>query len=172
MILNNYWKLKATCDRGNFSLTVNETSTNWGIVGFEGSMINILTNSLANGNMTYFVPNICTKRNLFARVGSGSGEPTADSYALSNDITSSISDFQYRFEITLDSGKTITTCLIGGTNNTGSSITLTEIGIGKTFARYIDNTTSEALLVIHKLEEPKTVPANTGFRLTFEWVEQ
>lgn len=183
MVLNNYIKAKAffeshhnTFDASQYSLGY----TNPGIQNDNGDTFNLVY--ITNTNQTYseLVARMYSiKEDLSYVVGTGTTTPVASDYQLENDITSSLSNYNYTQATSFEDGKCRTIVTITGTNNTGSSQTITEIGVRKRYYyAYIIPPTSvgenehyDCLIIRHLLNTPKVVPDGEGFTITFQWDE-
>lgn len=165
MILNNYYAYKGTIDKTEISGNPFPSST--GAYDTSGEALEAWLGLAQNGAL-----NMALRLNLGVIVGTGNVEVQATDYCLSNDITASLSSFNATINSGADGGANRTTIVITGLNNTGASVTLTEIGVYKTVLQSNSGTQSKNVLFIrHMLNEPKIVANGEGFSLTFEWVE-
>lgn len=176
MILNNYYNMIGGL--ANISPSFGDTrNTDIGIKNLSGNTINVTTGWSTSfpGVLPTMVQNWSPKARLSIKVGSGTTEPDASDYSLENDITNSISNFNYSTITSADGGKLSTVITITGSNSTGSPITITEIGVIKAVEKANSGTTPDTdytLIIRHLLETPKVIANGEGFSLTFEWVEQ
>lgn len=173
MILRNYWIAfkYLTCQTCKGSANVN-TNQNDTVTNINGSYQNFLYQT--NGSESYANPlvdnNNLRTQNVSFMFGSGNTTPTYTDYTLDTDITSSISNISYTTNFASSSEGAKTTYVISGTNNTNSSITISEIGLCKQFYQNTALQTS-IMLAREVLDTSITVAAGDSFTLTFEWVE-
>ena len=112
--------------------------------------------------------------NLDAVVGTGSTAATKSDYQLVNDVTASLYNVSTAIDVTVDQDGIHVIVTISGTNTTGSSMTISEIGIyKKVFSQIyeVSTPTEKVLFIRHLLTSPKSVGNNETFSLTLEWVE-
>lgn len=103
-----------------------------------------------------------------ARVGTGSSEPTADDYSLETEVTSSFTSASTSVTFTTnENGHFVIDVAWTGTNTSGSDLTITELGLVKSFGK-LDSASATSptltlvLLARHLLGTPVTVPAGQG----------
>lgn len=104
-----------------------------------------------------------------ARVGTGSSEPTADDYSLETEVTSSFTSTSTSVTFTTnENGHFVIDVTWTGTNTSGSDLTITELGLVKSFGK-LDSASATTpssfalvLLARHLLGTPVTVPAGQG----------
>lgn len=106
-------------------------------------------------------------------LGTGTEPIRDDDYHLDADITSSISNYVQSFNWSHDDYSYTLTATGSGFNNTGTTITLSEVGIVKTVLHYNSSTEiNEPILIARKLlDNPIVVMPGKGFSLTIEWVQ-
>ncbi|MBQ2856533.1 MAG: hypothetical protein IJE78_05285 [Bacteroidaceae bacterium] len=124
--------------------------------------------------MPKYLNQIQPLKNLSVVVGTGTSTVDPANYQLGNDITSSLLNVQTSVNISVAEAGLHIAATISGTNTTGSSIAISEIGIyKKVFSQIYDvsTPTEKVLFVRHLLTSPKSVGNNETFSLTFEWVE-
>lgn len=174
MILRNYWIAfkYLTCQTRKGSTNVNTNASDT-VINVHGSYTNLLYQTDGTGiypNVLVDNNNLRTQ-NVSFMFGSGNTTPTYTDYTLDTDITSSISKISYTTNFASSSEGAKTTYVISGTNNTNSSITISEIGLCKNFYQNTSLQTYAVMLVREVLDTPITVAAGDSFVLTFEWVE-
>lgn len=176
MILNNYWNLMAGMAgiTPGFDRTVNQqigvrNMTNGdeiGVtVGWPTNFPGVLSTMCQNWN---------PRANLSAVFGSGTTEPSATDYQLASDTTANFSNINVTINTSADGASISTVVTISGTNVSGDSITITEVGIAKAIESANGGTEpalTDSLMVRHLLDTPKTVANNESFTLTLEWLE-
>ena len=120
----------------------------------------------------YVIQNANMKGDISFRVGTGTTEPTIDDYGLANDVTSSFTGMTVSVSSVVSEGAKVV-YLASGTNNTGSDITIKEVGIAKDVKKGESGspTVSTVLLTRDVLASPITVEAGQGFAFTYEWNE-
>ena len=168
MILNNYWNWRAymnshVCGNGGQS-TYNS--------------IYIGTKTLTGGNQVVAVSTYYTgaqenwsMSNLTSYVGSGTEAPVAENFKLGDDKTSSFANIQRNFNIASDGGGNVSIIHdFAGTNQTNTTITITELGIAKPLQVDPSGTTN-TLIIRELLTQPVEVPPGRSLLLTFKWVE-
>lgn len=169
MILDNYWKFLQATQQGSSSTTY---APNTGVRRLDGNATWILsTISPANQQQAlYCFNNKATKDNTGIRVGSGSTAPEGTDYCLESDLTSSITNVVNSHTLTVEDGKLKTTYTMSASNNTTSTITISEVGIYKNY--YDDTNSLKTCLFARKLlDTPIEVPAYSGFVINFVWEE-
>lgn len=169
MILSNYWK--------SFNIITDFNTTklkNYGQVNTNGGTLTRTWINAQNG-----VGNIRLRTdNLAVRLGKGVGNITAQDYALFDDCTANIGNLAFVSAFSsADTDEGFSQLItITGTNNSSSDITLTEVGITKTFTVEvnIEGVTTSAPVMLAKmlLDNPITVRAGGSFRIVVEWKEQ
>ena len=136
MILNNYWKwLDAILKTYFYSESYNDPTTDIGMKDLSGNDAPISLASSSN-ETAWESRNF---ENGEMRFGSGTGSATADDYALATDITDSLSNISLSISSAGTNGldRTFT---VTGTNNSGSAITITQVGYAKTVKWYDSDT--------------------------------
>lgn len=173
MILNNYWSFAAYVGTHNMTW-MKYTDSVSGAKNTSGDTVTMIAGPNQNSGewVEKASEDYALRKNLGAIVGAGTTEPTADDYALANDITNSISNFSCSVSTANDGGKLSTVVTITGVNNTANSITISEIGIYKNYYADSGFNFERCLFIRHILDTPKTVASGSGFSLTFEWTEQ
>ena len=168
MILKNYWALCEAYSEasGSYSNTyyfpVKPVKTS-------GTEAETFSMSLSSANV---IGQMMPKNGLEVLVGSGSTEPDYEDYALAQDETANFDNYsvtQTRTMSATGEGYDIV-FLVTGNNNTGSSITLTEVGIIKkvssSFASPDDTT---IMLARFLLADPIPVADGGAFTFAFKW---
>ena len=172
MILNNYWKAM------NILKSINDAqpeTMNFGMVDINGTIPEILRRANESYKYRGIIPNINLRDNqINVRVGSGSGTIAPTDYALFNDITSSISNFQVTSTCDATDNGYRQLITISGTNNGETAITITEVGITKVFYKQVnqDELTNPVMFAKILLDEPITVEVGGILNLTIEWEEK
>lgn len=110
--------------------------------------------------------------NLEAHVGTGNNTYTKDAYALANDITEYFSNVVMSRNYVVEDGEYKRLFTITGTNSTGNTLTISEIGIVKTRIMYGGYSEEKALFAIAQLAEPITVATGEQFKVKVEWIDQ
>lgn len=187
MILNNYWNFIVGATNqswysveGSYSVT-----TSFGCKNTSGMDLAVCVGGYGLGSEEQtalgnaFMDQIREHALLDVIVGSGDTDPTPADYDLDTDITSNITNYATSANISADANGLHTVITVSGQNNTGSSITIAEIGVIKRVRSQIYHRSDDpmpdpdekCLFVRHVLDSPKTVPNGEGFNLTFEWTE-
>lgn len=112
--------------------------------------------------------------NLDVVVGTGNTAAAKSDYQLANDVTSSLYNVSTSVDVTVDQDGIHIIATISGTNTTGSSVTISEVGIyKKVFAQiYETSTPTEKVLFVRQLlDTPKVVANNENFSITIAWDE-
>lgn len=171
MVLKNYWKWAENTLKTNV-FGDNMFATDIGMIAVDGQSCPIaLRASSANDVSGHIAPNHMLSTNLSVFVGSGTGDVTVDDYNIENDITDNISNLTFSYD-SMASDKIERTITITGTNNTGDTITINQVGIAKAID-YLPSswTNKKVMFVKHQLTEALTVPNGDGFTITFKWIE-
>ncbi len=181
MVLNNYWSLLAGISNNSFSLGSSAARYNIAycrhmgtgdLVGInEVNMVNQPDSKPLAYQNTAYAP----LARLKSFVGSGTTRPQSDDYCLQNDITSSFSNYTFTYQTLCEDNSCKVYCIITGTNNTGGTLTVSEVGIGKQISYCIDSDPDNKdvgifLYVREVLDRPISVPSGLGFELVLEWV--
>lgn len=169
MVLNNYWKAIQSLGRiygssGNFSS---------GMVNISGDSVpNLLT--YVGGSSSAGLWQIRTNK-MGVLVGSGTTEPTAEDYRLENDVTSSFSNVSVSDSLNATENGLSQVFTVGGDNLSGDEITITEVGITKTYSgqnEVSDSSTQVVLFARIVLDTPVVVPNNGSFQIPIQWLER
>lgn len=180
MILNNYYKADAYFS--SHHLNSNASAYGWdqinlGMVDTSGTAVGDLPVDCQNTSsyVEYVARNYSMKDDITLVVGEGDTEPTLNDYALEDDVTASLTAYNFTYSASSENGMTKLVATVTGINNTGASITLREVGVVKKFY-YGTTSTSEStyknvLILRHILDEPKEIANGEGFSLSFEWTE-
>ena len=171
MVLNNYWKalniLKSIVPDGA------SHKDSFGMVDIEGT-----APPFQHGTYSYYTTALYSNVNLKdalmgARLGKGTGTITPQDYALFDDCTSSISNLTVTNSANPTDEGYQSIITISGLNNTENEITITEVGITKTFYEQnsADLFTNPVMFCKILLNIPVTVPAGGAFTITIEWLE-
>lgn len=165
MILKNYWRW--LCAEQTYGAQEPEIR-NAGLIKTSGESTVILVGNKDSNSYSY--QNTDFSEQLFVGFDSGDTAPTADDYALENDITSSFSDITCSYAASVSDvfRKTFT---ITATNTTSTPLTIKKIGIGKGFLYEYNMNYANCLLAIVELSNPITVAAGDSFTVVCEWTE-
>ena len=190
MLTSNYWALKGYADTNSFptgsQYPPSTLDLNLGMARYNYdyqtrsaaifsfilySSNNRFDNHIASGYHLQLVPKINSRLVL----GSGTTAPTLDDYLLESPLDSSISNYVSTMVGNGITGGTSTVYTATGTNSSGSTITINEIGIVKDgffpgSGMGVDSIST--LLLREVLTEGIEVPSGQGFSITFEWLEQ
>ena len=173
MILNNYWNWKSFIEKNPMGNGGN-ANQDIGLLDLSGNHANFCYSSANNGYMSThmgLIYNWAIKRSLSARIGSGDTAVQASDYALATDITSNFSNVSVTSSTSADgnSEKTITT--ISGTNTSGSSKTIKEVGITG-IVYWNPNSDEQTILLVRQiLNDPIEVANGQTFTVTITWEE-
>ena len=105
-------------------------------------------------------------------VGTGTTPATVDDYCLENDVTSSFSQQSYQLsQMVTNDGKFETAFKFSGINNSGSTLTISEVGIDK--FHYQDSSSNQFTYLIFRdlLPTPVTVEAGQSINLIVKIAE-
>lgn len=180
MILNNYWAYKQYMEKTAPQLSSSISIVIPGCVSVEGPpysdvMVGYNSSRIDNDAFKGITENRSLRYNLYSKVGSSDSAPTALDTDLNADITSSFDNYTTEIRVNSSGDQMVTTIEFGGDNNTGSEITIRELGIYKNVHFSVPNGDSEYIyhfmFVHHVLEEPIVVPVGQGFTKVFEWRE-
>lgn len=172
MVLSNYWKALNSLKL----LTGGNGHAPTGMVMTNGSTLaNILT-YIGGGSDADVRSNRWRLRdsNISAVVGKGSGTISAEDYALFDDCTSSFSNFSVANAAGASTEGFSQVVTISGQNNSGEDITITEVGIVKTYERRETYPEGGGTVMFAKiqLDSPVLVPNNGTFQITVQWLER
>lgn len=183
MILNNYWNFIIGATNQPWYVTQGTTSvtTSFGCKNTSGQDLAVAIGGygMSSGEEYLYMAQLREHELLDAIIGSGDTDPTPADYGLDTDITSIITNYATSVNISADANGLHTIITVSGQNNTGDSITISEIGVIKRVRSVIYHRSDDpipdpdqkCLFVRHVLDSPKTVPNGEGFNLTFEWTE-
>lgn len=177
MILNNYWNLMAGMAGLTFAWSNDvDEYDDIGLKDTNGSSLLINPHTTdQGGNSADVVANWNPRAKLSAVIGNGAQNPTASDFALGNDVTDDMSNYSVTVNTSATNGEISTVITITGMNNTGDTITISEVGIVKeittTQGTTYTHVKKDCLLVKLLLDTPKTVAPGEGFTLTLEWLE-
>lgn len=180
MILNNYWAYKQYMEKTAPQLGSDTYIDIPGCISVEGpqySNVVVGYNSTRIDNDAFkgITENRSLRYKLYSKVGSSDAAPTALDTDLNEDITSSFDNYTTEVRVNSSGDQMVTTIEFGGDNNTGSEITIRELGIYKSVHNTVPYDGTEYLyhfmFVHHVLEEPIVVPVGQGFTKVFEWRE-
>ena len=183
MILNNYWNYLNYVTKNDPPTTDNSLCT-FGLVydlfasgqhykyrdnNTTGLNAAVRASTPANDSLSTWI----IRKGLSVYVGHGTTEPTADDYVMEADDTSKFSNYSVSAETVCADGKTTTTFVITGTNNTNDDITISEVMIYKPvltnystgYAYY----TASIAFVHEILDNPVVVSPGEGLSLILSW---
>ena len=167
MLLNNYWNLveytsKAIPNQNQYE------GKDLGMVDPTGTAFTTLVGPSSVNTAT----NWSSRYGISLRIGTGTTTPQASDHNLTTDITNSMFNVQQTLNSIYSDGQLKTVMTISGTNNTGSTITITEIGVLKSVYKFVPPSSysaTSALLSHDLLNTPLTVPSGNGFNIVYEW---
>lgn len=168
MVLSNYWKAFNVATK--FNGQSSSSTIDPGIVNINGDRFELLC-CTTNPNRGYVESNCRLKDVSGIRIGIGTGQIFPDDYALFNDITSNIGSLTFAVNNVIGDVKFSSIITVSGVNDSESDITITELGIVKTFYTYNGGATNDAMLAKLQLIHPVTVPPNGAFSFTINWDE-
>ena len=180
MVLNNYWNYyKNSQEQGFYQSTgayyIRDDFDCLSMV--DGEPLRVCIGGYGLGSDTErdnSVKQFLPLANLDAVVGTGSTAATKSDYQLVNDVTASLYNVSTSVDVTVDQDGIHVIATISGTNTTGSSVTISEVGIyKKVFAQiYETSTPTEKVLFVRQLlDTPKVVANNENFSITIAWDE-
>lgn len=106
------------------------------------------------------------------RIGTGTTAVTADDYNLENDVTDSFTQQSYQLsQMVTNDGKFETAFKFSGVNNSGNSITITEVGIRKYHHQNNSGNQFTYLIFRDLLPTPITVEAGQSINLIVKIAE-
>ena len=180
MVLNNYWSALAglathSYNTGNGyirNVAYCKRMTDGDLVGV--NHVNSYSATSPDSPHYYTKTVYAPLANLKFFLGSGTTNPQASDYKLQTDITSSFSNIVVNYQTICEDSSCKLYCVITGVNNTGGTLNITEMGIGKLISYSLPNDNEyyqdNFLYVREVLGSPITVPSGLGFSLTLEWV--
>ena len=170
MLVNNYFIYRGKADQ-QITYATNEY-TNPGLKRYSDGSTSWQP-LWANNNTSYTAyasQNSALHLNNFVVIGTGDTAESLSDYRLANDITGSISNYQQSYTSGEDGNTLKTTFSISGVNNTGSAITIKEVGIGKNILD--GNIASVPVMFLRKvLDTPIEVANGSTFAFSVEWKE-
>lgn len=173
MILNNYWKWLNICQTTQgYNNDYNAPIYNIGIIDTMGVERAISPNDSQSGWIEPNAPRKFASGSIL--FGSGNDDISATDYAMSNDCTSSIGNVNYTITSSATDNGFSRTITVTGYNNSGSELTITEVGYAKGLRwhdREEGNQNYSALFCKTKLNEPLTLPAGGNFLINIAWNE-
>ena len=171
MILNNYWKANKIVE----DLIWSNGRKDYGLIGVSGTGIGAIWYARNGNTSQYNLPfyNVQLRTtNIAVRLGTGTGDITADDYSLFNDCTSNITNLAITNNTQAEDNKFSQILLITGINNSGNELTIKEVGICKKFYTNEDYLSEDVMLAKMLLSNPVTIAAGGSFRIIVEWAEQ
>ncbi len=171
MILKNYWNYRTAVENKTFRNGESYSELVTGAKMINGNDVILL--AAASGGYYQYGEDYSLRTQLTLRVGSGDTAPADTDYALENDVTNNISDYQVNVLTSSDDNSYKTIITASGMCNSENGLTIREIGVGKSFHNksmptQIDGPT---LFIRHILDEPITLVYGDRFSLVFEWDE-
>lgn len=174
MILNNYWRAlniikdivfaNGTKDYGLYDTNGNSIGAIW--YGGDGAVSGIRNIERALYNVRL------RNDHVGIVIGKGEGSINAADYSLFDDCTAGFSNITTNFIFTNDNDAFNQIIDINASNNSGSAITVTEIGITKNFYTSSNAFSNPVLLAKMQLDTPIIVPAGGTFHVLVNWIEQ
>ena len=167
MLLDNYWNLITY-------ISTNLPNQNQ-YAGVDLQLKNINNESfsiLAGPSSSYAETNWSVRYGISLHIGTGTTDPLSNDYCLESDITSSMFNVQQTVNSIYSDGQFRTALTISGNNNTGSSITISEIGVVKSMYKFVAPSSYGAtnILLSHDLlENQLIVPNGRGFLIVYDW---
>lgn len=172
MVLNNYYKyLAGIANNGLSNIGTGNKMSPTAIVDTSGTSRNFVLNSQYATLNADILSNLDIRRNLKLVFGTGSTEETADDYALASKINT-FAAYSTETQASFDSAfKTV--FIVTAINNSGSSITVSEVGLEKTlYTNTSDKDESHSFLMTRMvLTEPVTIPSGSSYTFSFIWSE-
>lgn len=172
MFTTNYWNYKVFIESQNITNGADWTKVDIGLKGLDGNTVLFQKNRSDSAAQYYYASGTLGIRSgLGVVVGTGIATPAIGDYTLGSDVTSSLINTAVSSTTGVDGEAGIKTVLtFTGTNNTGSTITITEYGITK--AINSSNQSTTPVLIMHMLlPEPIEVESGHSFTLPIEWSE-
>lgn len=173
MILNNYWKWLNICQTTNaYNDDYNPPVYSIGIIDTTGVEKAISPNDGTGGWNDSGAPRNFTMGSIL--FGSGNDDISATDYSMSNDCTSSIGNVNFNITSSANDNGFSRTITVTGYNNSGSELTITEVGYAKAL-RWHDRDYGyqrySALFCKTKLNTPLVLPAGANFLIDISWNE-
>lgn len=178
MFVSNYWNFIFGSQQisSHYIITSDYPWNSYGCVGVDGEPAHIAYGGY--GDIPYTSErfadiNLRPYTYLSLGVGSGTTDPAFHDYNLESDLSASLEHVTSNITLGADGDCLKIIGTISGVNNSGSDITITEVGL---FKGYTSNTydystpTAKLLYARLLLDEPLVVKNRTGFQKTFEFV--
>lgn len=172
MLLNNYWNWKKIVEYTDYSTSIQIISN--AFIETNGSNVDMVINTSSAG-VNY------TKRSginrvlcqqMYLALGTGTTQPTADDYNVSEPIN--FSNIAYtRNEYFNDDGVLVKRFGISGQNMTGADKLITEAILYKQIYTSNGSDTTYNVAFVHEvISTPILIRANENFMINFDWIEQ
>ena len=148
-----------------------------GLIQEDGTTAYVTTGSSGYASyITPIAPNYSLYYGLTVKVGSGTTEPTIDDYCMTSNETSNFTQYTVTSSTSVENASVVISFAVSGVNNTGSAITISEIGIYKSFLYKSANDTSNVfyqptMLVHNLLDDIITVQPGSSFQFLYKWTE-
>lgn len=172
MVLNNYYKyLAGIADNGLSNIGTGNKMSPTAIVDTSGTPRNFALNSQYSSVNSDILSNLDIRRNLKLVFGSGSAEEAADDYALASKINT-FAAYNTETQASFDSAfKTVFIATV--INNSGSNITVSEVGLEKILYTDPGNKDESYSFLMTRivLTEPVTIPSGSSYTFSFIWSE-
>ena len=169
MILKNYWNYRTAVENKAFKINEGYSELVTGAKAIDGSNV-VLCGGTAGGDYYQYGEDYSLRTRLTLRVGSGNTAPTDTDYALENDVTNNISDYQVNVLTSSDDNSYKTIITASGMCNSENGLTIREIGVGKPYHNPMspDQILGPTLFIRHILDDPITLVYGDRFSLVFE----
>ena len=169
MILTNYWKwLNITQTTNAYNNDYYNPTYNIGLIDLNGDETPISPNTDSGGWESR------NFENGAIRFGSGTDDVAITDYSMNNDCTSSIGNIEYNMTSSGTEEGFSRTITVTGYNNSGSELTITEVGYAKAIQWYSrdDGWHDNSILFCKtKLNTPLFLPAGANFLIDISWNE-
>lgn len=172
MVLNNYYAWRTFCDNYTYVQYDERSPITTGIKDTTNTAItlNISGGSYASDVFPHLI-NYSLGNGFSVKLGEGVTDPEAEDYTMEADITSYLVSYNCNHTMGVtDTGQKSVVITVTGINNNSNAITISELGIFKSFYDY-QGSTKNAMMVHELLDAPITLNYGQSFSLTFEWIE-
>lgn len=173
MILNNYWRWLEGCLKYPIYDEHAQVDTDVGMKNTSGETAKIMYGSSGTTRNAYISANREISKDALIKIGIGDGEITENSYNVLDDITDSLDNVTFNYVSSTSPNGIRRVISISGTNNTGESVTITQVGFGKEI-NWVSNESyqyNDVLFIITELDNALTVANGDSFTITLEWLE-
>jgi len=172
MVLNNYYAWRTFCDNYPYVPSDERSPVTTGIKDTTNTAITLKVSGGGYASDVFpHLINYSLGSGFSVKLGEGITDPEAEDYTMETDITSYLISYNYNYTMGVtDTGHKSVVITVTGVNNNSSAITISELGIFKSFYDYQGNT-KNAMMVHELLDAPITLNYGQSFSLTFEWIE-